>query len=504
MNKKTNIILAMLLAVAGVFSLTSCKDDEPTVAKAVLCSVFSLDFDAEGGAQEVKVVSDAMWHVEAPDWITVSPETGEGTTFVTITANTNYEGNEMNARRTANVVFKGNTKASEAVVVVRQDGDGYKGVVPCSGAEFYNKANEDVVIVKDMTVVAVYAGGFIATDGTNNVHAVGTDKPAVGATISIYGNRDTDKYGMAYVLAEKTEAGGSASVTPAAVDITADIDAYSTKELTHVTLSGFYEANSITVAEKTNRGFVVAAADGIDMKALVSHNVTVDAYCLGTAAPAVNLIVTGVTDNGIAEVVYFAEDFEWLEPWSTEDPTSPAGQTVETDNPDAKAQQLGTNKVDGISTYEALLAKGYSFPICCAASKDPRKPQAQTYLQRNYIKFGLTGYYSGITLPKMTDIPEGSSTVIAFDWCSMRQGSGKWDPTELVVVVKNGTEEQQFLVPTHAYAENDKYAWLPVRIDLGKSVQNGSEITIRNIDSQWPADGAALRWFIDNIKIVEK
>ena len=178
MNKKANIILAMLLAVVGVFSLTSCKDDEPTVAKAVLCSVFSLDFDANGGSQEVKVVSDAMWHVEAPDWITVSPETGEGTTFVTITAKSNYEGTEMNARRNADVIFKGNTKESEAVVVVRQDGDGYKGVVPCTGAEFYTKANEAVVIVKDMTVVATYAGGIIATDGASNVYAVIADRAA--------------------------------------------------------------------------------------------------------------------------------------------------------------------------------------------------------------------------------------------------------------------------------------------------------------------------------------
>ena len=502
MNKKANIILAMLLAVVGVFSLTSCKDDEPTVAKAVLCSVFSLDFDANGGSQEVKVVSDAMWHVEAPDWITVSPETGEGTTFVTITAKSNYEGTEMNARRNADVIFKGNTKESEAVVVVRQDGDGYKGVVPCTGAEFYTKANEAVVIVKDMTVVATYAGGIIATDGASNVYAVIADKPAVGSTVSIYGSRDTDKYGMAYIVAEKTEAGGSASVPPAAVDITADIDAYKPAQLTHVTLSGLYDANAITVADKTNKGFVVAAADGIDMKAFASHNVTVDAYCLGTAAPAVNLIVTGVTDNGIAEVVFFSEDFEWLEPWSCQ---KPAGQTVEANDEKATAQQLGTNKVDDVSTYDALVAKGYSFPICCNAARSPREAKAQTYLQRNYIKFGLTGYYSGITFPAMTGIPEGANTVIAFDWCSMRHEDGKWDDTQLVVLVKNGTEVKEFLVPTHEYVENEAYAWLPVRIDVGDAVKNGSEITIRNIDSQWPSDGnGALRWFLDNFKIVEK
>ncbi len=494
----------MLLAVAGVFSLTSCKDDEPTVAKAVLCSVFSLDFDAEGGAQEVKVVSDAVWHVEAPDWVTVSPTTGEGTTFVTISVGSNYNGTALNATRRGEVIFKGNTKASEAPVAIRQTGDDYIGLSPVTGAGFYDMAEGLNVIVKDMTVVALYADGFVATDGTTNVNCKTTDKPAVGSTMSVYGIVGVDKYGMHYVEVEKTVAGGASSTAPEAVDITEDVDkdGFGNK-LLHVALTGLYDAatNAVSVADKTNRGFIVAYCDGVDMKGMSSHSVTVDAYYLGTAAPAVNLIVAGYTDNGVAEMVYFAEDFEWLEPWTSQ---KPAGQTVETNNPDATAQQLGTNKVDDVSTYEALLAKGYSFPICCAASKDPRKPEAQTYLQRNYLKFGLTGYYSGITLPAMAGIAEGAATVISFDWCSMRQGSGKWDPTELVVVVKNGTEEQQFLVPTHAYVNDEAYAWLPVRIDLGKSVQNGSEITIRNIDSQWPADGAALRWFIDNIKIVEK
>lgn len=203
------------------------------------------------------------------------------------------------------------------------------------------------------------------------------------------------------------------------------------------------------------------------------------------------------------EGVLFADDFEWLEPWATENPEKPAGQTVETNNPNATAQQLGTNKYDGVTTYSALLLKGYEFLATCAASKTPRQPEAQTYLQRNYIKFGLTGYYSGIVLPALKDVPRGANVAISFDWCSMRQGSGKWDPTALVVIVKNGENEQQFLVPTHEYVNDEEYAWLPVTVDLtGATITDGTRIVIRNIDEQWPAEGApALRWFIDNIKV---
>lgn len=200
-----------------------------------------------------------------------------------------------------------------------------------------------------------------------------------------------------------------------------------------------------------------------------------------------------------ADFYAFAEGFEWLRPWSSQ---KPAGSTVEENNIEATAQQLGTNKVDGVSTYEALLAKGYQFPICHAASKSPREPQQQTYLQRNYIKFGLTGYYSGITLPALTKMPDNGTTTISFDWCSQRQATGKWDDTQLVVVVNNGDSEEQFLVPTHDYIDDEVYAWLHVTIDLGTSVTKDSKITIRNIDEQWPAENASTyRWFLDNIKI---
>lgn len=214
-----------------------------------------------------------------------------------------------------------------------------------------------------------------------------------------------------------------------------------------------------------------------------------------------------LTGEAQGDNVLFADDFEWLEPWAS---ITPAGQTVETNNPDAKAQQLGTNKVeiDGVevSTYDALLAKGYLFPVCCASGQTPREAKAQTYLQRNYIKFGLTGFYSGIVLPALKDVPRGANAAISFDWCSMRQGSGKWDDTELVVIVQNGDDEQQFLVPTHAYVNDEEYAWLPVTVDLaGAKITDGTRIIIRNIDEQWPdtssSKGRALRFFLDNIKV---
>lgn len=203
------------------------------------------------------------------------------------------------------------------------------------------------------------------------------------------------------------------------------------------------------------------------------------------------------------ETVVYTEDWEWLEPWTVENPEKLAEQTVETNNPNAASPQLGTNKIDGVTTYAALLEKGYSFPICCAASKNPRPAEQQVYLQQNYLKFGLTGYYSGLTFPAFTDVPADlSDSYISFKWCGQRQGSGKWDDTELVIIVKNGDTEEQFTVPTYTWENNHVYEWIPATIQLGNSIKEGSVITIRNCDAQWPDEGGrALRWFIDDIKV---
>ena len=59
--------------------------------------------------------------------------------------------------------------------------------------------------------------------------------------------------------------------------------------------------------------------------------------------------------------VVFSEDFEWLDPWALagDNNGKPAGQTVETDDLKAYCPQLPTSKVDGVSTLQALEAKGY-------------------------------------------------------------------------------------------------------------------------------------------------
>lgn len=208
-------------------------------------------------------------------------------------------------------------------------------------------------------------------------------------------------------------------------------------------------------------------------------------------------------DEQLGEGVYFFEDFEWMAPWAEKGNGSPAGKTVETDDPNANAPQLATPKIDDVSAYQAILNKGYQIIKTNVAGKTAREPEAQTYLQSNYLKFGLTSYYSGIIFPINADIPADKATKLTFDWCSMRQGSGKWDPTEIVVIVNYNGNETQYPIEAWNYENGAAYAWKEAKVDIpaGK-IGNGATITIRNCDNQWPGTGA-LRWFLDNVKLFD-
>ena len=83
-----------------------------------------------------------------------------------------------------------------------------------------------------------------------------------------------------------------------------------------------------------------------------------------------------------------------------------------------------------------------------------------------------------------------------------RRTSGKIDPVNLIIIVANGTDEQIFDVPESGFEAGHKLEWINARIPLtGATVNEETRITIRQ--TQWPAS-TANRWFLDNIKIVEK
>ena len=200
----------------------------------------------------------------------------------------------------------------------------------------------------------------------------------------------------------------------------------------------------------------------------------------------------------------WADDFEWLEPWSNASNLSkPTGDTVGANDPDVYCPQLPTPKVDGVSALQALEAAGYQMLRVWASDK---KEGECIYLQQNYLKFGKTGYQAGIILPTGMLVPDNAGTVsLEFDWCPQRQGEDKGsviDPVNLIVVVNSGGSEKTFEVPTHGWENGHKLEWIHASVDLsGVTLDENTTITIKQ--KEWGVS-TANRWFLDNVKIVNK
>ncbi|MCE4563851.1 BACON domain-containing protein [Maribellus sp. CM-23] len=497
--KRTNyIIFSILLVFASL--LQGCNDEESGLSKAVLASAGTLNFEATGTSEKIiTVYADADWVTEVPEWVTVTPVSGTGTMDVTITVTENIRGGAVDNPRKAALVFKGGTLASRAEVIISQDGDKYRDCEEYTLAELADLENETVVIVPQVIVTAVTTKGFIVSDGTVNIFMQSSSAVSVGDNVSVKGTKLYDTHSLPYVECDEANvnSAGSTVTYPAATDITDEVDTYTSTSRTFITVNGILNGNNVTVEGANYSVAITDAPENFDLAPLNGHKVKATGYFAGVAAPVIKLNATAIEDLGVVEIIYFAEDFEWLNPWAE---ASAAGRTVETDNLGSTAPQISSSAtvVDGITANDALLQEGYQFLRVTPTSTEAGEC---IYLQNNYLKFGKTGYQAGIVLPKIEDIPAGVTTALSFDWCPMRQGSGKIDPVNLIVIVTNGSEEVTFDVPESGFETGHVLEWVRAEIELtGVTINNDTKITIHA--TQWQVS-TANRWFLDNIKLIK-
>ncbi len=503
MNIK-HYMMATLVMLSACF-MSSCKDDDgDSMSKAVLASASNLTFEGTGAtSQIITVYSDANWVADVPEWITISPTTGSaGTTDVTVSVVDNLREGTLDNPRKAELIFRGNTLASRAIVLVNQNGDKYRDCKTVTVGQLYDLENEAYIAVSNAIVVAKSNNGFVVSDNDFKSYILVQSDAAVnkGDKVNMLCQKLMDSSSLAYVEADEVTVVSSDNevALPEAADITDRIDVYSSDKRDFISVEGLFSNNTVSVSGAKLSVSVESAPE--ELAALNGHFVKVNGYYAGVASPVLKLTYNAVEDLGEAQNIYFTEDFEWLAPWSAIGNGAPAGQTVEK-NADDNALQLATPKIDGISAYDAIVNKGYVIPVVHDASKAERKPGAQTYLQTNYLKFGLTGYQCGLTLPSIKDIAAGANVHIAFQWCPMVQGSGTKDPTTLIVVVKNGDDEMVFDVAPHGIGKEDPLKWIDADIELtGATFDENTRITIRNSDDQWP-HSSTRRWFLDNIKV---
>ncbi len=350
------------ILMAALCSFWGCDKDEDHLSEAVLASANTLNFEAERAAEKIiTIYADADWVTEVPDWVTVTPDSGTGVMDVTVSVTDNMrDGAEDNPRK-ATLVFKGRTLASRAQVLITQNGDKYRDVKEYTAGELAALADETVISVPSAIVVAVTTKGFVISDdkNTDNIFVSDATTVAVGDKISLLGTKSSDSQKLATVIDcdEVTVLSGGAVNYPEPEDISAKIDDYTSTKRGYVTVKGVFNGSTLTVSEDAKYSVsVVDTPASLGLSALTGHIVTVTGYYAGLAEPVQRIMATDVEDNGLNEIVYFLENFEWLEPWSV---ASGVGQTVETDNLDAKATALTSITVDGVTAFDAVEKLGY-------------------------------------------------------------------------------------------------------------------------------------------------
>lgn len=499
--KLKNYIIA-LLSVVSFGILQSCSDDDKNIsAKAVLASVSSLEYDGLSPQPlTFTVVSDANWYSEASDWVTISPATGgAGQTEVTVSVTDNLRDGSLDNPRTGKAVFRGNTLASVYEVVIYQDGDKFRDISSYLISDLGSVDDGTVVEVNDLIVTAVGTTGFMATDGTDNLlvmyseSSADADEVTPGDKLDIEGEKQHDSSNLPYIYGEKflnKSAGSVPEITYE--DITDVVDTYNANTRKPITVTGFYDAGYLEVDGQSYKIGITDAPEEFKNADLNAHDIVLTGYYCGTMAPVVNIFVTSYEDLGLRETIYFFEDFEWLEEWGTT-----AEDCVGTDNLSASSPAMTTTTavIDGVewtlfNYFEQV--KGYTF------LHDKNDSNYGLYINKNYLKMGKTGYHCGVTLPSL-DVEAGTPLVLQFDWCAMRQGSGKIDPVTLYVEVNAGGSVYTYDIPELGWDTGHTLEWVRAEVDLSEcAIDKSATITITQ--NEWGVT-TANRWFIDNIKI---
>lgn len=298
--RKSYLAAFSLLAMAGVF--TGCEEEE-NVAKAVMASANSLSFPGEEATEQIiTVYSDAEWTADVPEWVSIEPTTGSGTTDVTVSVNANMRDGALDNPRRSELVFHGKILMSRATVIVNQSGDKFRDVKNFTISEVAASDDETVVIVPTAQVAALTSKGFMATDGSSAVYVLSSEEVAVGDAVEIWGTKGADKELPAITNADKVIVSSNSAVSyPSAKDITSEIDTYKAESREFIQVSGLLKGSSLKLdGEHTVSVAVLDAHSSLEIAQLNNHNVVLYGYFAGLVSNTINVIAAKFDDKGAA------------------------------------------------------------------------------------------------------------------------------------------------------------------------------------------------------------
>ncbi len=253
-----------------------------------------------------------------------------------------------------------------------------------------------------------------------------------------------------------------------------------------VTLTSGLNVTVLTTNHEITK--TITAASGMELSSgkVTKIKITLDSTCQST-------------------FVYFQDNFDWIYKY---------WDVLKGDVVYGNAYTLNSYNLDPVATRSTSTsaAKPYQQPNIWNVSSntdsvgdaftglyysDINKEEKVMYAQENYLKFGRTGYHSGIQLPAI-DFGARKNVTLSFDW-SVQDANQEF----VIEVTGGGTCSDSGKSVSDSFTQTKTLYWETKSLVLS-GLTSASRIIIRpNLVNLSPNDGSKMRWFIDNIKVTE-
>ena len=468
---------AVMMALAG------CAEEEIKESRAILPGDEEVVLPAAACEKTFTVYADGTWMVDVTEeWLSVTPNAGEGTMDVLIVA----EENTGSEAREAKLVIKGASTLKDVEVTIKQKMDRFRTMSPITVTEAVALKEGDLAKIGGAQVMATTKKGFVISDGTSNIFVSGTASVEVGDIITVTGDvaKVNDLIGI--VVDEATVTGNEEVAYPEAKDVTAE-ETYSPGKVELVKAAASCASGKLTINGKQS---AIIYNPAQDISGINKHEVEVTGYYIGVSSKLAAIALVSYVDNGATPVVGkelpYKDNFDWVAPFVQWDKDN--GRTTGDSMGDKKTVNYGNayaipgfeDMFSGTMGYESMFYSSKTVYVCGG----------------NYLKFSKTNNCNGVRLPAFA-IDGSTDLRLTFDW-----GKNTGDDVELEVEIEgdgsiNGAAKSGVLTVSDAFTWKNEVivingATAATRICIRPTTYTGAVAS----------DGKLYRWFLDNLEVV--
>lgn len=513
MNKIFNKLTALFVVSLIVTALSSCKENfgEPDLFLDVTTADINVDFsgkNSQGELPYIEVGSNTSWQISSkPDWIKPSiMESERGRFNVYINCDENISG----ADRDGNIVFTG--AGQDVAVKIKQSLK--TDILSLSETSFNVGADGKLPtgIAPSFYILDVNSSWSIEKpEWINLSQSSGEAGQYIEIILDVEPNSGSNsRIGKLIV---------KAGVSTAEISVQQAVDGIDLG-LTTVSVNNIgndENGNSVTfkvtttttwTATSGNDWITVSPSNGsvgtTDVTLTFTKNTT-DNLRSGEinfttkSGKSTLLTVTQSSTPYIDNNTFFKDDFSWLSPYIAEynsKSEKPIGDSVENDDASANAPNMYSTDPFNTKALKEFSERGY---VDLLFNKN--KNQA-LYVQDAYLKFGKTGYHTGIALPKIEVGTNATDVDLVFDWSAHMTGSGNIDKLTLTVEVENGGTVLTAM-PIHPEQEKGDLKWQKKTVRIqGLTAESIIKIRPTQMDLGKDEQPDQQRWHIDNIQVL--